>query len=198
MSLHPEYQAKARAEIDRIVGPDRLPSVDDRGTDKMPYLEAVVLEAMRWNPPGGSGVTHVPIHDDTYRGYFIPKGTNVIPNVWYMSRDPAYYTNASDFNPERFLIVDEKASSIRFNKATLDPCEYVFGFGRRICPGLDMTVQELWIAMAFVLWAFEIKKKGEGNWDTDEERFTFAFTSQTKPFECEFIPRSDKVKELIN
>ncbi|KAG8907972.1 hypothetical protein FRC00_011477 [Tulasnella sp. 408] len=163
MSLHPEYQAKARAEIDRIVGPDRLPSVDDRGTNKMPYLEAVVLEAMR-----------------------------------YMSRDPAYYTNASDFNPERFLIVDEKASSVRFNKATLDPCEYVFGFGRRICPGLDMTVQELWIAMAFVLWAFEIKKKGEENWDTDEERFTFAFTSQTKPFECEFIPRSDKVKELIN
>lgn len=198
MSLYPEFQVKARAEIDRVIGPDRLPSIEDRGTDKMPYMEALALEALRWNPPGSSGVPHVPRHDDTYRGYFIPKGTNVTANVWFMSRDPAYYTNASDFIPERFLIADEKASSVAFNKATLDPCEYAFGFGRRICPGIDMTVQEMWIAMVFILWAFEIKKKGEGKWDTDEDRFTFMFTSHTKPFDCELIPRSDKVKEVIN
>lgn len=166
------------------------------------------------------------------------------PNVWYgfprlpisqfsslrpnrahdrsMSRDPAYYTNPSDFQPERFLIIDEKTSSVAFNRAILDPCEYNFGFGRRICPGLDMSVQELWTAMVFILWAFEIKKKGEGKWDTDEDRFTFAFTSyvgtlgsrcsgcvltirasyvtfrDTKPFDCDLVPRSDKVKEIIN
>ncbi|KAG8906880.1 hypothetical protein FRC01_007876 [Tulasnella sp. 417] len=158
MSLYPEFQAKAREEIDRVIGPDRLPSIEDRGTDKMPYMEAVTLEALRWNPAAGSGT--------------------------FMSRDPAYYTNATDFNPERFLIVDEKTSSVAFNKATLDPREYAFGFGRRICPGIDMTVQEMWIALVFILWAFEIRKKGEGKWDVDEERFTFAFTSYVARFAC--------------
>ncbi|KAG8947357.1 hypothetical protein FRC04_010805 [Tulasnella sp. 424] len=198
MSLYPEFQVRARAEIDRVIGPDRLPTIDDRGKEKMPYVEAVVLEALRWNPPASMGVPHVPLHDDTYGGYFIPKGTIVTTNVWSMSRDPAYYTNPSDFTPERFLIIEEKTSSVAFNRATLDPCEYNFGFGRRICPGLDMSVQELWIAMVFILWAFEIEKKGEGKWDTDEDRFTFAFTSNTKPFDCNLVPRSDKVKEIIN
>lgn len=94
-----------------------------------------------------------------------------------LSRDTAYYTNPSDFMPERFLLADEKSSGVTFNKSTLDPCRYVFGFGRRICPGIDMSVQEIWIAIVFILWAFEVKKKGEGKWDTDEDRFTFTFIS---------------------
>ncbi|KAG8895588.1 hypothetical protein FRC01_012304, partial [Tulasnella sp. 417] len=132
MSLYPEIQAKAYAEIERVIGSDRLPTINDKGADKMPYIEAVVLEALRWNPPTGS---------------------------------------------ERFLVVDEKNASVTFNKATLDPCQYVFGFGRRICPGIDMSVQEIWVAIVFILWAFEVKKKGGGEWDTDEDRFTFTFIS---------------------
>ncbi|KAG8947342.1 hypothetical protein FRC04_010790 [Tulasnella sp. 424] len=54
MSLYPDIQAKARAEVEHVIGPDRLPTVDDRGVDKMPYVEAVMLEALRWNPPTGS------------------------------------------------------------------------------------------------------------------------------------------------
>lgn len=52
MTLHPEVQAKARAEIDRVVG-DRLPTVADKGG--MPYLSAVVSEALRWHPIGPTG-----------------------------------------------------------------------------------------------------------------------------------------------
>lgn len=55
MSLYPDIQAKARAEVEHVIGPDRLPTVEDRGVDKLPYVEAVMLEALRWNPPTGSG-----------------------------------------------------------------------------------------------------------------------------------------------
>jgi cytochrome P450 len=48
MLLHPEVQAKARAEVDAIVGRDRLPSFEDRSS--LPYVEAVLMEVLRWKP----------------------------------------------------------------------------------------------------------------------------------------------------
>jgi cytochrome P450 len=50
MILHPESQARGQAEIDRVVGKDRLPNFDDR--KQMPYIEAILREIMRWRPSG--------------------------------------------------------------------------------------------------------------------------------------------------
>ena len=48
MSIYPEVQARAQAEVDQVVGQSRLPSWDDH--DSLPYLEALVKEVLRWNP----------------------------------------------------------------------------------------------------------------------------------------------------
>jgi cytochrome P450 len=48
MVLYPDVQRKAQEEIDRVVGPDRLPDHNDR--ESLPYIEAVVKETMRWQP----------------------------------------------------------------------------------------------------------------------------------------------------
>ena len=48
MALHPDAQRKAQAEIDEVVGTDRLPLVSDRGS--LPYVEALVKEVIRWHP----------------------------------------------------------------------------------------------------------------------------------------------------
>jgi cytochrome P450 len=53
MVLHPEVQEKARAEIDAVVGQDRLPSFADRPF--LPYLEAVLKECVRWHTVAPSG-----------------------------------------------------------------------------------------------------------------------------------------------
>ncbi|KIO16078.1 hypothetical protein M407DRAFT_35641, partial [Tulasnella calospora MUT 4182] len=109
----------------------------------------------------------------------------------------------STFCPDRFLVVDEKQQRLSFNRSVLNPWDFAFGFGRRICPGRELTIQGAWIAAAFILWGFEVKTKGgrtmkDGYKATDEERFSFAFVSQTLPYECEFVPRSEKVKSMIN
>ena len=54
MALYPEVQKKVQAEIDAVIGPDRLPNFQDRPS--LPYVNAVVKESLRWNlilPLGG-------------------------------------------------------------------------------------------------------------------------------------------------
>ena len=97
--VHPEVQIKAQAEIDRVVGRDRLPTLEDR--KDLPYIDRIVWESLRWNPGAlhyacfrcreltrstllvtPIGIARRVTEDDEYRGYRIPKGTTVLPNVW--------------------------------------------------------------------------------------------------------------------
>ena len=47
MVLYPEVQKKAQAEIDAVVGSNRLPDFHDRPS--LPYINAIVKESSRWN-----------------------------------------------------------------------------------------------------------------------------------------------------
>lgn len=47
MQLYPNIQTKAQAEIDSVLGSDRMPSIADR--PRLPYVDAVVKELLRWN-----------------------------------------------------------------------------------------------------------------------------------------------------
>lgn len=80
MALHPEVQQKARAELDKVVGLDVFVAHKDR--EALPYVDAIVKEVLRWQPVTPLGLPHASMADDEYRGYFIPAGTVLIPNVW--------------------------------------------------------------------------------------------------------------------
>jgi cytochrome P450 len=81
MTLYPEIQAKAQAEIDTIIGHDRLPTVSDR--EHLPYVQALLLEVYRYGIVLPQALPHtLTSGDDRYDGYFIPKGSIVIPHVW--------------------------------------------------------------------------------------------------------------------
>ena len=82
MALKPHAQRKAQEELDRIVGVGRLPEYKD--LDKLVYCKAVAMESLRWMPPLPLGVPHFSMEDDVYEGYFIPKGTTVIGNCWWV------------------------------------------------------------------------------------------------------------------
>ena len=123
MVLNPEVMNKAQEELDRVVGKDRLPDFSDG--NNLPYINAVVKELLRWNPPLPFGVPNRVTQDDVYRGYFIPAGATVIQNIWAVFRDPKVYPDPEAFNPDRFLKDGE------INPLVPNPEDRVFGSGRR-------------------------------------------------------------------
>ena len=78
--LYPEVQSRAQAEIDYVIGRSRLPAFSDR--PKLPYVDAVCKEILRWRLVLPLGVAHATTEDSVCNGYFIPKGTTVLPNTW--------------------------------------------------------------------------------------------------------------------
>ncbi|EIM85219.1 cytochrome P450 [Stereum hirsutum FP-91666 SS1] len=133
MAMNPETQRKAQKKIDEIVGMHRLPVVSDK--TELKYVAAVINETMRWHPVLPLGIARRTDHDDVYMGYFVPKDTVVFPNVCD-TYDP------EKFIPERFLDPSEAAD---------DPSTYLFGFGRRVCPGKYLADNSTFIAIATIL-----------------------------------------------
>ena len=80
MLLYPDVQKCAQEELDAVVGPNRLPQFTDRAS--LPYVNAVVKEALRWHNVAPLGLPHSCTADDEYRGWHIPKGATVMANVW--------------------------------------------------------------------------------------------------------------------
>lgn len=76
MSLYPEIQRKGQAETDLIVGRDRLPDFNDY--DKLVYVQAIMLESMRWIPVIPLGVPHRAMREDEYMGFRIPEGATIL------------------------------------------------------------------------------------------------------------------------
>ncbi|CAE6403113.1 unnamed protein product [Rhizoctonia solani] len=101
MVLFPETQTKAQQEIDSITGKNRLPTLKDR--PRLPYVERLISEVLRWQPVSPLGVPHVTAREDVYRGYRIPKDTILFGNIWAMSRDERVYADPETFNPDRYL-----------------------------------------------------------------------------------------------
>ena len=80
-----EVQEKVYREIQDVIG-DRTPVYGDKSN--MPYVEAVILESMRYGTNTPIGIPHMTSEDAELNGYLIPKGTLVIPNIWSISHDP--------------------------------------------------------------------------------------------------------------
>ncbi|KAF9485107.1 cytochrome P450 [Pholiota conissans] len=190
MITYLDIQKKAQDEIDRVVGGDRLPNYDDQPS--LPYITAVLRETLRWQPHVPLGVPHATEEDDTYKGYHIPKGSIVYPNIWAMTRDPERYENPENFNPDRFL--DENG---RLND---DDVGYTFGFGRRICPGRHLGYATAWLAIATILSTFDIgkPKDASGNEQPLDVKYTDSgLVSYPLAFDFSIIPRSDRARQLI-
>ncbi|KAK0234231.1 cytochrome P450 [Armillaria fumosa] len=190
MLLYPEVQAKAQAEIDAVIGDDRLPRFDDR--ERLPYINALVLEVFRWHTVGPTGLPHCVTEDVIQSGYFIPKGSLILANIWTMLHDPTVYNEPFKFNPDRFIRTERK-------EPELDPYEMVFGFGRRICPGRVLADASIFLSCAMVLAVFDISKYSENGvvFEPDTEH-TAGTISHPTPFKCTIQARSRKALDLIN
>ncbi|KAH7927600.1 cytochrome P450 [Leucogyrophana mollusca] len=182
MMKNPEVQKKAQAEIDAVVGTERLPTFDDRRL--LPYIDAIVRETLRWLPILPLGVPHATTEDDVYKGYLIPKGSLILANIWAMGHDEARFSNPSEFKPERFLTPGGELTDEALN--------FAWGFGRRSCVGRHMADASVWSAIVLILSTFNISKQkdNEGREIDAELDWSVGVTVRLEPFPCALAPRS--------
>ncbi|KFY34347.1 hypothetical protein V494_06846 [Pseudogymnoascus sp. VKM F-4513 (FW-928)] len=189
MSVFPDVQKKAKEELDRVIGSQRLPVSADR--DSLPYIMAVMKETHRWHPGAPMGIPHTSTAEDTCRGYRIPKGTIMFPNTWWFTHDPAVYPDPMIFRPERFLETPT-------HKPETDPRNFIFGFGRRICPGRYVADNAVFMTIAQVLTVFNIEKLVENGKVVEPEiKFEASTVSRPMPYRISIKPRSKVHEELI-
>ncbi|XP_056193558.1 cytochrome P450 2W1 isoform X1 [Falco biarmicus] len=143
---YPEIQEKVHAEIERVLGPECLPTFEDR--KNMPFTNAVIHEVQRFV----SLLPHVPrctSADTHFKGYFIPKGTTVIPLLTSVLLDTTQWETPDEFNPNHFL--DADGNFIK-KKAFLP-----FSAGRRNCIGESLATMELFIFFTGLIQKFTFK-----------------------------------------
>ncbi|RPD62902.1 CyP450 monooxygenase [Lentinus tigrinus ALCF2SS1-6] len=192
MSLNRDVQKKAQVELDSVVGPHRLPEYRDRAS--LPYVDAVLKESLRWHNVAPFGLLHCAGEDVEYRGYFIPKGTTFMSNVWACMHDPEVYANPDRFLPDRFIRDGKLDPEVR------DPSDFVFGFGRRICPGRAFAEAQMFDIIAMVLHVFEITPPLDehGHPIDIEPRVGGTFLLYPEDCRCTLKPRSAQAEALFS
>nr|XP_033937131.1 cytochrome P450 2J6-like [Pseudochaenichthys georgianus] len=101
MAKYPEMQTKVQAEIDRVIGQSRHPSMEDRAN--LPYTDAVIHEIQRMGNIVPLNLPHVTNRDVQLGGYTIPKGVTIIPNLTSVLYDKNEWETPNTFNPGHFL-----------------------------------------------------------------------------------------------
>jgi cytochrome P450 len=148
----PSTMGKVRAEIKGAIGSKE--TIEESDAANLPYLHAVMKEAMRLHPVAPLLLPHQSTEDGVeVGGYAVPRGCTVIFNSWAMMRDPAAWERPDEFRPERFL--DEAIEVVDFRFRGKDFEFLPFGSGRRVCPGVPMAERVVPFVLASLLHAFE-------------------------------------------
>ncbi|KAI5660806.1 hypothetical protein M9H77_20129 [Catharanthus roseus] len=148
MIKNPTIMKKAQEEVRKVYNEEG--NVNETKLHQLKYLKAVIKETLRLHPPVPLLLPRECREQCEIKGYTIPSKSRVIVNAWAIGRDPNYWIEPENFNPERFLEseVDFKGNSF----------EYLpFGGGRRICPGITFALANIELPLAQLLFHFDWK-----------------------------------------
>ncbi|KAF8023192.1 hypothetical protein BT93_F0636 [Corymbia citriodora subsp. variegata] len=157
MLNHPEIMKRAQAEIDQVVGHDRL--IGESDLPKLPYLHCVMNETMRMYPVGPLLVPHESAEECRVGGYRVPRGTMLLINLFSIQNDPKYWPDAAKFKPERF----EGMEGVRDGYKMMP-----FGSGRRGCPGENLALRMIGLTLGSLIQCFEWDRIGDEPIDMTE------------------------------
>ncbi|RAL44135.1 hypothetical protein DM860_016381 [Cuscuta australis] len=145
-----EMLEKAREELDRVVGRERL--VEESDLPRLNYVKACIREAFRLHPIAPFNVPHASTRDAVVGGYFIPKGSVILVSRYGLGRNPRVFEDPLKFMPERHLVNNDEEEMIKL----VDPeCRILsFGTGRRGCVGVRLGTVITTMLFARLLQAF--------------------------------------------
>lgn len=177
MLLHPEIQSKVQAEIDKVIGRERPPSMKDQAN--MPYTNAVVHEVQRIGDIVPLAIPHRTYRDTEVQGFFIPKGTTVIANLSSVLKDETVWEKPNEFYPEHFLNADGQF---------VKPEAFLpFSAGRRACLGEQLARMELFLFFITLLQKFTFVLPEDQSRPRQDAHF--ALTYSPHPFLLRALPR---------
>ncbi|XP_077801005.1 cytochrome P450 family 2 subfamily C member 18 isoform X2 [Macaca mulatta] len=174
---HPEVTAKVQEEIERVIGRNRSPCMQDRS--HMPYTDAVVHEIQRYIDLLPTNLPHAVTCDVKFRNYLIPKGTTILISLTSVLHDNKEFPNPEMFDPRHFL--DEGGNFKKSNYFM------PFSAGKRICVGEALARMELFLFLTSVLQNFNLKSLVDPK-DLDTTPVVNGFASVPPFYQLCFIP----------
>ncbi|KAL4774989.1 cytochrome P450 [Aspergillus nidulans var. acristatus] len=151
---YPQASLRLREEVDsKIAERGKSAPLSFKDTQEMPYLQAVIKEAMRLHSPAGLSMARiVPKGGATIAGHYIPEGTAVGMNSWVTHYDPGVYgPDATVFRPERWI--ENPSEQLTQMERSWMP----FGHGSRTCIGKNISILEISILVPQLVHYFDFE-----------------------------------------
>ena len=147
---YPDVQSRLQAEVDEVVGKNRLPNIADR--EAMPYTVATVFETLRFANVSAA-LPHVALADTTIGQYAIPAGTVLYPFLGALQLDEIFWGDPFTFRPERYLNEDGSLlpADHPHRKHTIP-----FGLGPRACLGEAFALKRLFAILATIAQTIDL------------------------------------------
>ena len=168
LHTHPEKLQRARDEVDAIAGATADWTIERFAA--LEYLEACANETMRMKPVAPSLVLQA-LRDTTVADIRVPTGTLVFGSLRSDPMRDEYFEHAERFEPERWLRAEPGREAASANRVSMP-----FGAGPRVCPGRQLAMLEMKVALATLLGRFEIASVATPDGKEPEERMSFTMT----------------------
>ncbi|EXJ84068.1 hypothetical protein A1O3_04735 [Capronia epimyces CBS 606.96] len=207
LAMNPRVQQKAQKEIDAVCGTERMPEWSDFA--RLPYINCIIKEGMRWRPAAPVGIPHRVAADDFYEGMLIPKDSTIFIPTWALHHAERFgYDDPYEFKPERYInhpkLANDYAGGADFSNRDKSNCSshhYGYGSGRRMCPGIHLAERTQWRIAAKLLWAFDILPGLDPATGKpvklDPNHYVEGLLHGPAPFKCIFKPRSQTHVDII-
>ncbi|EOA23843.1 hypothetical protein CARUB_v10017061mg [Capsella rubella] len=147
LATNPEVMKKLQGEIRERLGNNKE-RITEEDINKVPFLNLVIKETFRLHPAAPLLLPRETMAHVNVQGYDIPPKRRILVNAWAIGRDPKYWTNPEEFNPDRFI---DSPVDYRGQHFELLP----FGSGRRICPGISMGIATVELGLLNLLYFFD-------------------------------------------
>ncbi|ESO03123.1 hypothetical protein HELRODRAFT_157153 [Helobdella robusta] len=179
MANNQGVQKRVQNELDRVVGSNRLPCLEDK--PNLPITEAFILEAMRFKTLVPMALVHLTTKETIIDGVLIPSGVMVMPNIYSAHMNSEDWVDPEIFKIERFLNDDQTQV---VNRDLIIP----FSLGKRACLGEILAKQEIFLFTTSILHKYSILPKKCDEKIVVEE--IIGITVSPSPFEARLVKRN--------